>query len=110
MTVFKRLYHYMTHLVTYSDENMTIAMQKCKISAYKNGIDCVNTLIPKDIDPVFFSNNKEVLTSPRGAGYWLWKPYVVNEIMKHCKENDVLIYSDAGVEFIAPVTGISDIL
>jgi hypothetical protein len=93
----------MIHLVTFADEKMSRAMALCKISAEKNGVDLVNTFIPKDIDRIFYENNKQVIDSERGAGYWLWKAYAVNEIMKHVPDNDYLIYSDAGIEFIAPV-------
>jgi len=93
----------MTHLVTYSDENMTIAMEKCKVSGLKNGVDQTHSYSPGSVSREFRTNNKEVLDSARGSGYWLWKPYVINDIMKHCNDGDILIYSDAGVEFIAPV-------
>lgn len=35
-------------------------------------------------------------SSPRGYGYWLWKPFVILETLKQCNENDIVIYADAG--------------
>jgi len=93
----------MIHLVTYSDENMTIARDKCVMSALKNGVNGANGLGESYISAEFKGNNAAVLNSPRGAGYWLWKPYVINEAMKVLSDDTILIYSDAGVEFIAPV-------
>jgi len=31
-----------------------------------------------------------------GNGYWCWKPYIILEKLKHIKDNDVIIYMDAG--------------
>ena len=34
----------------------------------------------------------------RGYGYWLWKPYLVRELLSHLDEGDILLYADAGCE------------
>jgi hypothetical protein len=39
----------------------------------------------------------------RGAGYWLWKPYVVLRELALAAEGDIIIYSDAAVHVIADV-------
>ena len=33
---------------------------------------------------------------PRGFGLWVWKPWVVLEVMKKAKEGDIVFYLDAG--------------
>ena len=33
---------------------------------------------------------------PRGFGYWVWKPWVVLEVMKKAQEGDVVFFLDAG--------------
>ncbi len=48
------------------------------------------------------------MKNERGAGYWLWKPYFIYGELVHSNENDILIYSDAGVEFINNVSHIID--
>ncbi len=43
--------------------------------------------------------NKEFrkpFNSRRGGGYWMWKPYVILKALSRLKENDILVYSDAG--------------
>lgn len=47
----------------------------------------------------FIDNNHEVLRQKRGAGYWLWKPYIINGALFGMNENDLLIYCDAGLTF-----------
>lgn len=47
--------------------------------------------------PIFWpTHSKFIESSPRGYGYWLWKPFVIYETLKHCNENDIVIYADAG--------------
>ena len=54
----------------------------------------------KDIDTEFAIKNKRILELPRGGGYWLWKPYIINETLKTLKEDDILIYCDSKYFFI----------
>ena len=35
-------------------------------------------------------------TNGRGYGYWIWKPYFVNKVLNEIKDDDILIYCDAG--------------
>lgn len=54
----------------------------------------------KDIDPAFKNTFKEIFKLPRGAGYWLWKPYIIHETLKKIKEDDVVLYLDCKYVFI----------
>lgn len=90
----------MTSLITFTDDNMTIAAKICKESALQNNIDEVKIFGPKDIDQKFRKANAAILDQPRGCGYWLWKPYFIDRELSKMKEGDVLIYADAGVEFV----------
>lgn len=44
----------------------------------------------------FETRNAALLTEARGAGYWVWKPYIIRHALERIGPNDVLIYSDAG--------------
>lgn len=90
----------MTSLITFTDDNMTIAAKICKESALQNNVDEVKIFGPKDIDQKFRKANAAILDQPRGCGYWLWKPYFIDRELSKMKEGDVLIYADAGVEFV----------
>lgn len=52
----------------------------------------------------FYSENKATLDAEKGAGYWLWKPFIMLEGLREMQDGDCLIYSDAGVEIIADLT------
>lgn len=90
----------MTTLISYASDNMTISQEALVCSAYKYGVDQVLSFGRKDIDENFYLTNKEVLDQPRGAGYWLWKPYIINKTINKLNDGDVLIYSDAGIRLI----------
>jgi hypothetical protein len=37
-----------------------------------------------------------IAKSPKGYGYWIWKPLIILETMRKAQENDVIVYADAG--------------
>ena len=48
-------------------------------------------------DPEFWPRHKEFIkANHRGGGYWLWKSYLTQKILKTLNEDDILIYMDAG--------------
>ena len=51
------------------------------------------------LDTEFYQNNREILDSPRGAGYWAWKPYIILETLKQAQSDDWVIYCDVGKPF-----------
>jgi hypothetical protein len=44
----------------------------------------------------FEARNGALLKEPRGAGYWVWKPWIIRRALDKIGDDDVLIYSDAG--------------
>lgn len=97
----------MVKLITYTDDNMTRSADLCRLSSLKYRVDEAHIYGPLDIDDFTYSIN-DVLRAERGSGYWMWKPYVVLSAMRHMQDGDILIYADAGVEFVAPVQEIID--
>lgn len=51
---------------------------------------------PEDIDEKFKSENIEILSAKKGAGYWLWKPYIINKTVSNAKYGDYVVYADSG--------------
>jgi hypothetical protein len=97
----------MTRLITYADDNMTMAAEICHYSALQNNVHEAKMYGPKDIDAKFYKANKAILDAPR-AGYWLWKPYLIDRELKNMRDGDYLIYCDAGVEIINNINHIID--
>ena len=51
------------------------------------------------IDSDFFKQNSKLLNQERGAGYWIWKPYIILQTLDQMTNGDWLIYSDVGKPF-----------
>lgn len=48
----------------------------------------------------FYEKNIEILSEPKGAGYWLWKPYIILKTLEKIPENDIVFYLDVDHYFI----------
>lgn len=62
-----------------------------------------------DIDTDFYNTNRATLDEPRGAGYWLWKPYFILKTLKEIDAKDVLMYADSASHFINSAAPILDL-
>jgi len=63
-------------------------------------INAYNFLQLKNEFPDFWNQYRSfILSNKRGAGYWLWKPFIILEQLKRIGDNDVVLYADAGCEF-----------
>ena len=66
-------------------------------------VDRVVEYGPSVLDARIKRAHRSMLRSIRGAGYWLWKPYIALDALKNLKDGDTLIYSDAGIVFVHSV-------
>jgi hypothetical protein len=57
-----------------------------------------------DHDRQFVARNRHILNHERGSGYWLWKPYILLKELYLASEGDIIIYSDAAVNFVENIT------
>ena len=51
----------------------------------------------------FYKNsrrNQYILNKPRGAGFWMWKPVIILDAFDKLEEDDIVLYSDAGLNVI----------
>lgn len=87
--------------INYSDEKFKSSQKYNTKTAYKKGhVDKVIEYSPKDIDKEFFEKYYDILSCPRGGGYWLWKPYLVLKTLKQLNEQDFLFYCDSGAIYV----------
>lgn len=86
--------------ITYSSGNMDISASLASKSALKYGADTSIVYTPADIDEKYANDYRHILKHERGAGYWLWKPYIIHKSIKAANKGDFILYTDAGVEII----------
>jgi hypothetical protein len=91
-------------LVSYADGDAYIANQKFQTYSAIN--KCVDFFLPysfKDLGEDFKERNKSLLAKPRGAGYWVWKPYLILKTLEMIPENDIVMYVDSSAFINRPV-------
>ncbi len=85
------LISYATGAEVYRQNQNILAM-----SALNRGVDFIYNYRRHNIDPAFMRSNP-IMNEARGAGFWLWKPYLILETLKKIPEGDILIYADTGL-------------
>jgi hypothetical protein len=72
-----------------------------KTSLSVGGIDKFIRYEPKDLQAEnFWQDNQRILSQPLGAGFWIWKPFIILQTMKQLDEGDIILYTDAGMEVL----------
>jgi len=99
------------HLVNYSDKSHHNAQKENSNSALSVGeFDNVFSFNLQDLGEEFLLENKNIMSQTRGAGYWMWKPFVIKKALEMIDDNDILMYSDSGISFIKNIDEIVDIM
>lgn len=89
------------HLVTYATPSHAAAARLLTRSALAvGGFDEAVVYGPDTFDDAYRARNAHILSQPRGAGYWIYKPYVVLRYMfETAGPGDVVCYMDSMYEF-----------
>lgn len=91
-------------VINYSNEKYEHVRKTCTSTALAVGkADKVIEWSPSMISE-FIAQHPEHFSYKRGAGLWLWKPYIVEETLNKMDDGDYLLYVDAGVQFIRSIT------
>jgi hypothetical protein len=97
----------MIYFLVYNDNTHNPHIDKLLKSVRMYGKECKIIIFNKnDIDVDFFNKNKSILNCSRGGGYWLWKPYIINETLKKINENDIVFYMDSKYYFTQNFTNL----
>jgi galactosyl transferase GMA12/MNN10 family len=64
-------------------------------SAKNKGIDRIIAYSPLDGSHPFYQQHRRILERPTGAGFWLWKPYIIAETLKHLGPDEIVFYLDS---------------
>lgn len=56
-----------------------------------------------------FDENPQIKEVRRGAGNWIWKPYILLDTLDSVAEGTVIIYTDAGMRYVGDPTPLFDL-
>lgn len=95
----------MIYFINYADKKFKFS-QRIAILFAKLFAKCddIKGLGPENIDDFFKHQNAVVLSKPKGGGYWLWKPFLLNKYLADLNENDWLVYLDSGMFIYKDIT------
>lgn len=97
-------------LVSYANRRFSGALEHLARSARRFGFDRICMFDERHLQRTdFFQQHYEILSQPHGAGYWLWKPYYVAHILEQAAGDDIVVYSDAAIEFVADLSPLVEI-
>lgn len=97
--------------ISYGDERFSQSLKYNLKTAKKYGkADFVIAYGPNDIDKSFKEKNKEIMSAKKGAGYWLWKPYIISKALEKCSYGDCLVYSDSGTFYMNDINSYIEIM
>lgn len=102
----------MKYFISYGDEKFSKSLKIAGLMAkFVGGFDKIKLYGPADLNSNFVKSNKEILSIKRGAGLWLWKPYIIYEtLLNEINDGDLVFYSDAGSFFVRNVRHIEKVM
>ncbi len=84
-------------LLSYATPNYRLSQLLLAFTAKLFGVDSCILKTRKQLEKTeFYKQHKDILDEKVGGGYWLWKPYYINEVLSQLNEDDLLLYVDAG--------------
>ena len=89
-------------LITFGDKCCVFSKRRAVSKAKTvGGFDDARWYNLTVMPPKFLRTHNDVLKARRGAGYWLWKSYILlKNLIEHMNEGDIVMYQDAGAYFI----------
>ncbi|MEM9596896.1 MAG: hypothetical protein AAGD06_21680, partial [Acidobacteriota bacterium] len=90
-------------LLSYANRRFAAAREHCLATGERHGgFRAVRAAGPTDLDGDFVRRHLPILGQKRGAGLWLWKPYILLRTLE-ALDDGWLFYADAGTEFLRSV-------
>lgn len=84
--------------MSFANKRFKKALKRLKSEVKEiNIFDDVIGITPRDFDESFRQIHGNFIKKyKRGYGFYIWKPYIIHKVLKLLKENDILVYADAG--------------
>ena len=86
------------HFLTYEDERFKESRERVRKEALESGFfKQVFAFEPSNTQPLLSDEVRcFIQKNPRGGGYWIWRSYVIREVLSRIPKGDILIYLDSG--------------
>jgi hypothetical protein len=86
----------LVHFVTYGDHRFAHSKLRIAKEAAAMGFDHIGVYGPEHLPPDFIQRTAPYIHEARGAGYWIWKPYILKITFGEMRPGDICTYADAG--------------
>jgi hypothetical protein len=97
-------------LISFGNETYRRSLKLLKETADSIGnVDESIMYTKEDFGEKFAYRNAYILSKPRGAGYCIWKPYLILKTMKDLEDGDVVLYTDGGIKIIEDLAPLYDL-
>lgn len=93
------------YFITFGSDGYEPAVARlCKQAESFNIFDKIYGLGTRNIMGTDFWNKHKtfILSRPRGFGYWIWKSYIINDLLQTIEPGDIILYLDSGCELYEP--------
>lgn len=87
------------YLVSYADGPSVFLQNQNTLafSALNKGVDFILNYRRSHIDPHFIQEHSQIFSQKKGAGYWLWKPWIILHTLESLPEQAIVFYADSGI-------------
>ena len=90
------------HFIAYGNARFSNSLQRiCREASDSEEFETITGYSETDLraDTDFWEKHGEFIEqNPRGGGYWVWKPYLIQKKLNELKDGEYLLYCDAGCE------------
>jgi len=99
--MYKKVFNNKIYLTCFADGKIYEDTQTKFKETYKGaGIDEIIFWNKKQIQSTeFYEKNKKILDIKKGAGLWIWKPYIILDLMNKIDNDDFIIYCDCSSQY-----------
>lgn len=89
-------------IVSFATDQYTQAARLLTKSGRRYGIDESRVYGPgHPIIARLAHEHPNIMSSRRGAGYWLWKPYIILDVLDSVPDGTLVLYTDSATTFVA---------
>jgi hypothetical protein len=97
------------HFITFATDNYIKHANNICNSSKLAGFDICRIFTFNDIDHLYKERNSYILNHKQGAGFWIWKSYIILKYMSEIDKDDIVCYCDSLYLFTGE-TKIQDIM